>query len=114
MSGQVPLLRICFLCCQTNKIQAYIDALLTEIQQNLTNSPELKSIYIGGGTPSLLEIKHFRQILDKISGLSTISDNTEITAEINPNTVDFKYLKELKSLGINRLSIGVQSLTMRY
>ena len=81
----------------------YISALLKEIKKNYKGE-KLKTLYFGGGTPSLFEINDFKNILE----LFNFENNAEITAEINPETVDEKYLKGLYSLGINRLSIGVQ------
>ena len=93
----------------------YIEALLTEIKTNY-NEEELKTIYFGGGTPSLFEVEYLKRILNALSfplasGRGVRSEGTiltEITLEINPETVDEKYLSELKKIGINRLSIGVQ------
>ncbi len=66
------------------------------------------TIYIGGGTPSLMTAE---QIYGILSAVSDISDNAEITMECNPCTVNEKYLSELLSAGVNRLSFGVQSLS---
>jgi len=96
---------------KNNYKKKYINAVLTEMEEILSQNkgPKLNSIYIGGGTPSLLEIKYFEQIFSKINSLSDISKNAEITVEVNPGTVSIEYLKSLKSTGINRLSIGIQS-----
>jgi len=89
----------------------YINALTIEISHSLASysQVEIKSVYIGGGTPTLLEIEHFEQIFSGISDLVKISNNAEITVEANPGTVTLEYLENLKFLGINRLSIGIQS-----
>lgn len=94
-----------------NYAESYVNTLLREIESVFNNrkNPPLKTIYIGGGTPSLMDIKYLDKIFSQINNLTAISQNTEITLEINPGTVDIEYLKNLKSLGINRLSIGVQS-----
>lgn len=96
---------------KNNYKEIYINALLKELEQTFRMHPSqtLNTIYIGGGTPSLLEIKYFKQIFSKINSLSGIASNAEITVEINPGTVDFEYLKDLRTIGINRLSIGIQS-----
>lgn len=90
-----------------NKLQlktAYIQALTEEIKVNYKGE-KLKTLYFGGGTPSLLNISELSQLLSCFH-----TDNyTEITIEANPNKLKFEYLKELKTIGINRLSIGVQS-----
>lgn len=100
------------------KKEEYIDALIKEIsyskflsQSNNVYFPfstfnfPLTSIYFGGGTPSLLEISDFERILSQFN----YDNKTQITLEMNPNDVNQKKLKDLKSLGINRISLGVQS-----
>ncbi len=67
------------------------------------------SVYFGGGTPSLMEPKNIEEIINFLRTSFLISDNVEITLETNPGTVDKSKLKEFLSLGINRLSVGVQS-----
>jgi len=96
---------------KNNYIDAYVNALLKEMNSVLSSykKQRISSVYIGGGTPSLLEVKHFEQILTVIYDLLDISMNTEITVEVNPGTVDRKYLNELYFSGISRVSIGVQS-----
>ncbi len=82
----------------------YIDSLLKEIRSNYNFEP-LDTLYFGGGTPSILSTSDFKQIFD----LLNLKNAAEITVEINPETVNKEYLAELKSLGVNRLSIGVQA-----
>lgn len=83
--------------------EEYLKVLLKEINENYQNEP-LQTIYIGGGTPSLLKIEEVKRILEPLN----YDDKTEITFELNPDNITKYYLKDLKSLGINRLSIGVQ------
>lgn len=83
--------------------EKYINALLKEIDTRYKGEI-LNTIYFGGGTPSLMPSEIFNDILKNLN----YSDKTEITVEINPETVEEKYLYELKKIGINRLSIGVQ------
>jgi len=92
-------------------IEPYFSALTKEIAYylNKTSNHELETIYIGGGTPSVADFSFYQELFKLLSNLTNISQNSEITMEINPATVDFNYLQNLKSLGINRLSIGVQS-----
>lgn len=66
------------------------------------------TVYFGGGTPSLMTAK---QIYSILSAVSSVSNNAEITMECNPCSVDEKYLSEIFSAGVNRLSFGVQSLS---
>lgn len=69
----------------------------------------VNSIYFGGGTPSIMKVGFFQNMLEFLNKNFKISNNTEITVEINPESGNFKKLSALKSLGVNRLSIGVQS-----
>lgn len=82
----------------------YINALKKQILL-LYKGDCLKTLYFGGGTPSLLPFEKIEEIIK----LFNFEKNAEITLEINPETVNFDYLKNLKKSGINRLSIGVQS-----
>ncbi len=86
-----------------NKVK-YIEALCKEIKFHYKNEA-LKTLYFGGGTPSLLDIEDIKQILS----LFNFTSDTEVTIEINPHLINEEKLKELKNLGINRISIGVQS-----
>lgn len=69
----------------------------------------INSMYFGGGTPSIMPISFFSNLMNYIQKNFKINENAEITAEINPESGDFKKLSDLKLLGINRLSIGAQS-----
>ncbi|KXN73766.1 radical SAM enzyme [Conidiobolus coronatus NRRL 28638] len=74
-----------------------------------TNKVDLKSIYFGGGTPSLAPIEAIDSILREINSNFSIPKNCEITLEANPNKLETEKLKEFRSIGINRVSIGIQS-----
>ena len=87
----------------------YVAKLLCEID-NLPENITLKSVFIGGGTPSLLDIELVKQIFTKIKSKFLLCDNCEITIECNPNSLTEDKMKAYKELGINRLSIGVQTL----
>jgi oxygen-independent coproporphyrinogen-3 oxidase len=87
-------------------LDGYIDALLREL--SLRDIKEPTTIYIGGGTPTTLPIPHLRRLLEGISPL--LDGAKESTIEANSGTIDREKLKLLRDLGINRLSIGVQSL----
>ena len=91
-------------------IPIYIEVLIKEI--TLTHRPgvSVKTIYFGGGTPSILSYIDIRTILQTIHECYTIETGAEVTFEANPGTVDSQYLLSLRDLGINRLSLGVQSL----
>lgn len=93
-------------------IPAYVDALIEEIKVFTRNSPEKKkahTIFFGGGTPSLLTSFQIERILNTLNKEFAITKNVEISLEANPGTVNQEYLMELYSLGVNRLSMGVQS-----
>ena len=69
----------------------------------------INSIYLGGGTPSIMPVNFFDDLMDYIRKSFKIAEDAEITAEINPESGDLEKLCALKSLGVNRLSIGAQS-----
>ena len=71
--------------------------------------PTINTIYFGGGTPSLLSIKEIGELLLLINNTYSVGNNAEITLEANPDTLSLEYLEGLRQLGINRLSIGIQS-----
>ena len=84
--------------CQ--KIRSYYD---------LAGMYHVSSIFIGGGTPSILETQQMRSIFDAIRATFPIDSDAEITVEVNPGTVDKLKLMAYRNVGINRLSIGLQS-----
>ncbi len=92
----------------------FVALLLKEIDLKLEAYPsvgqrELTTIFFGGGTPSLLEPKELEQIINSLSKHFRIASDVEFTLECNPGTVSEEKLKGYKSLGVNRLSFGVQS-----
>ena len=89
----------------------YADALCKEITgyKELTKEYELATIYFGGGTPSILDVSLTEQILTTVRNCFVVNQAAEITLEVNPGTASLEKLKRYKELGINRLSIGVQS-----
>jgi oxygen-independent coproporphyrinogen III oxidase len=88
-----------------------LTAMILELNQrkNYLASDEIKSIYLGGGTPSVLDISFIEKIITTIHSLFSISPNVEITLEANPDDLSLEKLKDYRSIGINRLSIGIQS-----
>ncbi|MCK5345101.1 MAG: radical SAM protein, partial [Candidatus Heimdallarchaeota archaeon] len=91
--------------------ERYLEAIKREISyyKSYNEDRVVKSIFFGGGTPSILFPENIHLILDSIHSTFTVSENAEVTFESNPGTIDADKLKEFKDLGINRLSIGVQS-----
>lgn len=92
-------------------VKKYIEAIKKEILSNseILSNYKISSVYFGGGTPSVIDKKYINEILD-ILKLYNISDNAEITIEVNPNTIDKAKLLAYKESGINRLSIGLQTI----
>lgn len=79
------------------------------LQRNYLEGEEVKTIYFGGGTPSLLDPRELSGLLGTIFANHTVIPQAEITLEANPDDLSLARLQELRSLGINRLSIGIQS-----
>ena len=93
--------------------EAYVEAVCRELQHRL---PELqgetiKTIYFGGGTPSTLTIEELRVILETLENLEVLGNpnNLELTLEANPDDLTEEYVKGLRTLPINRVSLGIQS-----
>lgn len=88
-----------------------LEAILREMWLRRDYLPDrpLTSIYLGGGTPSLLSAGELQRLFDEIARLWTIDDHAEITLEANPDDLTQEKLKELRRTPINRLSIGIQS-----
>jgi oxygen-independent coproporphyrinogen-3 oxidase len=80
-----------------------------EMRKSEFNNEQVETIYFGGGTPSRLQIADLRLQIDSIYKNYKVSENPEITLEANPDDLSEAYLMELKTIGINRLSIGIQS-----
>jgi oxygen-independent coproporphyrinogen-3 oxidase len=93
-------------------IPDYVKALENEIIQygELFSGSQVQSIYFGGGTPSLIPAGKIKEILEVIKRYFSIQCNAEITLEANPGTVNHDYFNLIKKAGINRLSLGFQSL----
>ncbi len=89
----------------------YVDALLTDltIDKHLAQGRKLSSIFIGGGTPSLLSESAIERLLVGVEQLIPFSDNIEITLEANPGTVESDRFAGYRQAGVNRISIGIQS-----
>ena len=93
-------------------IGPYLNSLKKEIEyysNSYSSDRVYTSIYFGGGTPSLMEPEYIYDIISAINEFYNISDSAEITLETNPGTVDRKKLRAFYNIGINRISIGIQS-----
>ena len=93
------------------KVDDYVEALKKEIvdRRSYLGDELVETIYFGGGTPSLLPTKYVEEILELLNKNYNIISNPEITLEINPDTIDKEKMFVLKQLGINRMSVGIQS-----
>jgi oxygen-independent coproporphyrinogen-3 oxidase len=91
-------------------IHRYTRALIKELKLFLNTDYLIKTIYLGGGTPSILPVESIEEIVQTIYGSFKLDDNLEFTIEVNPGTVDEEKLRLYKTLGINRISIGIQSI----
>ena len=90
--------------------EKYIQALLEEIE-SFSTVKRVKTIYLGGGTPSLLTKEEIFSIFRKLREKFDIDENAEITIEVNPNSVEEDKLRAYNEVGVNRISVGVQSLS---
>ncbi len=92
-------------------MEPYIAALKNELiaYSNLLEAPRIRSVYFGGGTPSLLKEAAIDEIMELFRENFIPEEKIEISMEVNPGTVNLAKLSALKSAGINRLSIGGQS-----
>lgn len=93
-------------------LRRYVDALLAEMQSRKDEQHHpIRTVYFGGGTPSLLSIDHLARIVDALRRCFDLSRLEEATLEANPEDLTPSYLADLAALGFfNRLSIGIQSL----
>ncbi len=91
--------------------EGYVDALLRELELRrfFLEDAIVETIYFGGGTPSTLSLNQIELILKAITQFFVLSDLVEINVECNPDDITAEYLLGLKNIGVNRLSIGIQS-----
>ncbi len=90
----------------------YVDALVTEITRSRRDgAPEpADTIYFGGGTPSLLSPDDVRRIIEACRGAYAVTPDAEVTLEANPETINTPLMAGFRDAGVNRVSLGVQSL----
>lgn len=104
----------CFYCdfpsyaSKERYMERYIDALIIELK-NKTKNKKIKSIFIGGGTPSYLRIDLLDKFLNEIQNINKVK-NYEFSIECNPGTLSLDKLKVMKKYGVNRLSFGLQAV----
>ncbi len=112
--------KVCYYCdfhftASFRDVDPVISAIIKELEErkHYLKGDKIDTIYFGGGTPSAVDFVNIKAILEKIYGEFTIAENPEITLEANPDDLHPSYFKNIKSIGINRLSIGVQSFIER-
>lgn len=91
----------------------YVEALKKEIINRLPKGEEISTIYIGGGTPSVLYGGAITDILSTIRLIASVKSDAEITVECNPDSVTDEFVKEVTAAGVNRVSIGLQTTNDR-
>ena len=102
-----------------SKKDAYVSRICDEIREfadrikQTGELPQADTVYFGGGTPTLMSAEQFARILEAVELNFGISQSAEITAECNPRSADLKSLSRLRKTGVNRLSIGMQSIHTR-
>ena len=99
-------------CAGEDERTAYVEALIREIKAAADASPKgytVSTVFVGGGTPSILDGDGIRRILGTIRDVYHFSDDVEITVECNPGTLDSHKLEAYRAAGVNRLSMGLQS-----
>lgn len=91
--------------------EAYMEALLAEVEKKAGGyrNCRVSSVFVGGGTPSVVESRWICKLLETVRECFTVCDGVEITVEVNPGTVDGEALFQYRQAGVNRLSIGLQS-----
>lgn len=99
------------MCCDENTKKEYVQALIREIELSREKMRDyiVCTVFIGGGTPSILDGRYIEQIMEVLKENCEISENAEITIECNPGTVNQDKLTAYRRAGINRISFGLQS-----
>ncbi len=97
-------------------IKGYIEALLRDLDNDIRylQNRSIHSIFIGGGTPSLMTIDEIRQLFQGLKDRLSISRDVEVTIEANPGTFEVEKFAQFRKIGINRLSIGIQSFNNKH
>ena len=91
----------------------YVDGLLREIDRKRSHLARIATVFFGGGTPSLLAPAQLERVLNRLARQPGIGPDAEITLEANPDDITETLARAWRELGINRISIGVQSLDNR-
>ena len=94
---------------QEDRIPAYVDAVVHELELRAGETADAPTLYFGGGTPSLLAPAQVARIVDAAVRYQGLRSDAEVSLEANPETLDKQTLRGLRAAGVNRLSIGIQS-----
>jgi putative oxygen-independent coproporphyrinogen III oxidase len=94
----------------------YVAALINDLEQSVPRvyGRKIKSVFFGGGTPSLFSAESIDEILSAVRMLTPLDYGAEITLEANPGTVDTAHFQGYKQAGVNRISLGIQSFNADY
>ncbi len=94
----------------------YVQALITDLEQSVPRiyGRKVKSVFFGGGTPSLLSSNAINEILNAVNMLTPLDYNAEVTLEANPGTIDTEHFPGYKQAGVNRISLGIQSFNANH
>lgn len=100
---------------QESLIPAYVDALCCDLERESERigNRAATSVFLGGGTPSLLSASQVGQVLSTVRDRFALAPDAEVTIEANPNGLTMSYLEELRSAGVNRISVGLQTTDRR-
>ena len=96
-----------------SRIPDFLKALFKEMEMVRDQWPSVDTVYLGGGTPSVLSVSQLRDVLIKVQENFVLLPDTEITVEANPGDIDTAYLKQIHDMGVDRINIGVQSFDHR-
>ncbi|MCY3827168.1 MAG: radical SAM family heme chaperone HemW [Candidatus Dadabacteria bacterium] len=93
----------------------YVRALEREIEnfRGIIEGREISTVFFGGGTPSLLKPRSIGMVMEKLASIASFSPKVEVSLEVNPRTADREKLVSLMRVGVNRISVGVQSFSQR-
>ncbi len=94
----------------------YVNALIADLEQATPNiwGRKIRSVFFGGGTPSLFSAESIARILSQVRALTPLEYGAEVTLEANPGTVDIAHFKGYQEAGVNRLSLGIQSFNPQH
>ena len=99
-----------YINCVKQELKEVGEGIKSQVKEKLCEETQIDTIYIGGGTPSYIDAKYISEILNITKENFNIIKNAEITIEVNPGTVNIDKLKTYRECGINRCSIGAQSV----